>query len=235
MPINTSIQKQLVISDRMFTKLRYTEIDVTRTNINIAFNTAVTTNTYFANNPYLHFTGQTVPSTPGLFEWGTFYARYRVHAIKVKAYFVSNDATTADGTAKPLMALVHLQSDPAPNNFTTWAQVQALDANRYTTMKPLAITQNGGQVQPTFIKRYYNLSQVNGNKLAYKVDDTFEGTTGSVPGGGAAVGPLRLFNYYLSVMTMDGSAVTVPNGQNVSVNLRTTFYIEFKDRFDVLN
>lgn len=231
---NTVIQKQLITSDRMFTKLKYMEVDSSRTRLTLSSGTAYTLNAYIANQLVNH-AGE--PSTgsvihiPGFVQWASMYARYRVHAVKVKVMMTSDDANTQGETSRPLLGLIHLQSDPSPGNFTSWNQVRQLDGNRYSMFRPLSITQAGGQVQPTYLTKYYNLAQINGNKEQYRVDDTYEGLTGQ-PNNVAPTGPLRIFNYYIGLMTMDGTNVTT-NSQNVAVYLTTTFYVEFKDRFDL--
>lgn len=231
---NTVIQKQLITSDRMFTKLKYMEVDSERTRLSIAPGANYTITAYIANQIVNHAgepsTGSVI-HVPGFVQWASMYARYRVHAVKVKVMMTSDDANTQGETSRPLLGFIHLQSDPSPGNFTTWNQVRQLDGNRYSTFKPLAITQAGGQVIPTYLTKYYNLAQVNGNKEQYRVDDAYEGLTGQ-PNSVNPVGPQRVFSYYVGLMTMDGSLVST-NTQNVAVYLTTTFYVEFKDRYDL--
>lgn len=228
---NTVIQKQLITSDRMFCKLKYLETNSARTSITIASGTNQQYLTYFSNQLIDHASGTPSSSVqiPGLIQWASMYARYRVHAIKVKVMMVSDDGLSDTQVSKPLMAYIHLQSDPSPGNFTTWNQIRQLDGNRYTVFKPLAIGQSGIQVQPLIMSKYYNLSKINGNQKQYEVDTSFEGLTGAL--GVAPIGPSRVFNYYVGIMTMDGTSTAT--AQRVSVYLTTTFYVEFKDRYDV--
>lgn len=226
----TNIQRQLVVADRTFTKFKYSEVDLSRTNLQIPAGGAYTLSAYNANSLFQH-----VPSVnttmPGLDEWSKFYIRYRVHAVKVKVYMVSNDATSTGGTNRPLMGLIHLQSDPAPGYFTNWASVRQLQGNRYSTFKPLAINELGGQVQPTYLKKYYKFGPASGNPKQFALDDTYEGTTNGL--GTTPVNPNRIFSYYIGLMTMDGTNTV--NTQNVSIMLTTTLYVEFKDRIDLVS
>lgn len=229
--VGTTIERQLVISDRKFIKVKYNEVSLARTVLTIPVGGQYTINTYNANDIRQHYPlGNTV--MPGIDEWAKFYARYRVHAVKVKVAMVSNDGSSTGDANKPLMGFIHLQSDPAPNTFASWDKVRQFNGNRYSVFKPLAITAAGGQVQPTYLKKFYRLKNVVGNKLSFKVDDTYEGTFGSVPGGAVSQGPARVFNYYVGIMTMDGTDVTGA-AQNVSVMLTTTLYVELKDRIDL--
>lgn len=230
---STTMERQLVTSDRKFVKVKYNEVNTARTVLSIPTGGTYTINTYLANDLRQHFPlGNTV--MPGVDEWAAFYARYRVHAIKVKVAMVSNDATSTGDSNKPLMGFIHLQSDPSPNTFASWDKVRQFEGNRYSVFKPLAITSAGGQVQPTYLEKFYRLKYAVGNKLQFKADTSYEGYFGSVPGGPLSGGPTRLFNYYVGIMTMDGTPVTGA-AQNVSVMLTTTLYVELKDRIDLIS
>lgn len=223
-------QPQMLIADRQFVTLRYQETSLQRTSLTIPFNDNKVIATYRANDLDQHNSTGAPVIIPGLAEWSNFYARYKVHAVKVKVSMCSNDSLTIGEKNVPLIGFLHLQSDSSPGTFTTWGNLRQLEGNRYSVFKPLAITQAGAQTQPTIMKKYYKLKYASGNPKAYLADNTYEGITNPVGP------PPRLFNYYVGALTMTGSNTDPAGaGQSVSVMLSTKLYVEFKDRIDLVN
>lgn len=218
-------QPQLLIADRQFVKLKYQETNILNTRLTIPAGQAVAIATYRGNDLAFQNNLGSVVTIPGVDAWSRFYARYKVHAIKVRVSLCSNDARTSGESNVPLIGFLHLQSDPTPTTFVTWAQVRQLEGNRYSQFKSLAITQQGGQTVVTNFKRFYQLKYAAGNPKQFLTDAAYEAQLSPIISP-----PVRLFNYYVGIMSMDGSTVT--NDQVVSCMLSTTLYVELKDRID---
>lgn len=218
-------QPQMLVADRQFVKLKYSEVDVNRTQVTIPVGQNLKVITYRSNDLRDPNTTATLPQRiPGLKAWSTFYARYKVHSVKFKFMICSDDGVTVASLAKPCLAAIHCQSDPAPGTFATWGEFRQLDGNRYSTWKPIAITENGGQTLPTVLKKFYRLKYASGNPKQFSTDIAYEAATNPL------ATPARLFNTYLALMTMDG-AITLA-AQTFSVYATATYYVEFKDRID---
>lgn len=73
----TTFQRQLIVSDRTFVKLKYMDI----TTPTFASGATTRYNTYYGNGAWDVNAALANTAMPGLAEWASFYNRYRVHGV----------------------------------------------------------------------------------------------------------------------------------------------------------
>lgn len=212
-----NFQRQLLIADRSFVKLRYIE-----TTTPFMGGAAVTNETFFIYNLNSAFDlnaslGNT--ATPGFSEWGNFYKRYRVHAVKVVFECVNANNF---GT----YMFVHLQPSSAPSGFGTFATLREFEGNRYSKFRLLS---ESGAMNKGKLTIFARLAHLFGGRITYLADNDYTGLT-----GGTLVGsnPAIILHGYVGMLSGDGNSNMTANSP---VRITIQQYIEFYDRTDLIS
>lgn len=211
----TVMSKQLVIGDRTFCKIRYSNSTssaptVIPATVAAAYNYQI----FYLNGMSPPFSGGgTGDVAPGFYDWAAFYQSYRVRACKVRVTYLNQDATNGYYVG------IYGQNYNQPSNPASWAEFRQLTSNRTnvsTTLSPA-----GGNRSTTQLKLYVNCSRLLGNKVQYVGDDTYTGIAG---GGGSSVNPVGLqyvWIYGLNPTGIGNIATAIP------IDVSLTWYVEF--------
>lgn len=193
------------IPDRLFQKMKYTEIiDVNTTGIgqyNVFRGNSLHDPNYFIGGG----------SATGLTEWSAFYGRYRVHSSKAQVQVLNVNTSAANSTI--IVALI-------PTNNAGLQSIPVEDVNTLPYCKYTTIAAASGGPMPAKLTNYMSTRKMQGLKNVYDED------YGSVMGAS----PLKQWFWDLSYQNMDVSSTVT-----IRVLITITYYVELYLRDSRLN
>lgn len=222
----------LICADRVFVKLRYTEIYnpyLALTTGGNAYVLALIGNYLWKPNP-----GSGTPgygNVPGFEGWAYFFNRFRVWKTTLKCQY-SNPYNNSN-----VYAITYQQGDSgvaglnSPGTTTAdWVNWMQLEDNRTCRLTLLGPNSGGRDVCTHKVSWY--MPDLYGSKQMYAADNNFVGFTGGQNSSDIGADPSRAFYSFCGMLSQDGSEF--PSNVYAIIHSSITYVVEFFDRFPVV-